>query len=242
MEGGAMNLSAINHTIRALCSEGPMTASLLPAWRCRTEDELFFDVAVCILSSQSLFELAVATADNLKRGGLLAASAYRNWNGHYEEALRFALAKPARLESRGLTRSAIPRFRNRAARLISTTARCIYGEGKTLRQILSAAASPAGARRSLVAAVAGFGPKQASLFLRRIGYCADLAVLDTHILDYLRLAVGISPKPSALSSLSTYEQLELEFRRVAEGFGYSVGCVDLATWVTMRVAKRGSVA
>jgi N-glycosylase/DNA lyase len=90
----------------------------------------------------------------------------------------------------------------------------------------------------LVAAVSGFGPKQTSLFLRRIGYCSELAVLDTHVLDYLRMACGIRPKPGALSRLSSYEYVENEFRRVAKEFGYAVGCVDLAMWVTMRVAKR----
>ncbi|WP_419600764.1 hypothetical protein, partial [Thiolapillus sp.] len=94
------------------------------------------------------------------------------------------------------------------------------------------------ARELLVKNVWGFGPKQASLFLRRVGYCAELAALDTHILDYLRLARGIDPKPSALSRLASYERVEKEFQRVASDFGHPVGCVDLAMWVTMRVAKR----
>ena len=236
-----MNLSTINHAIKALCSEQLMARSWQSDWRLRTEDELFFDVAVCILSSQTLFELALATADNLRLMGLLRPTACRDWKADYEEALCFTLSQPVQLESDSVTRSAIPRFRNRTARLISTTARRIYGQGATLGQILLSADSAASARKSLVTAVAGFGPKQASLYLRRIGYCGDLAVLDKHILDYLRLAAGIIPKSSALSRLSTYEQLEREFRRVADDFGYSVGCVDLATWITMRVAKRRAV-
>jgi N-glycosylase/DNA lyase len=52
------------------------------------------------------------------------------------------------------------------------------------------------------------------------------------------MARGVDPKPGALSKLSTYEQIELEFRQVARDFGHAVGCVDMAMWVTMRVAKR----
>jgi N-glycosylase/DNA lyase len=110
--------------------------------------------------------------------------------------------------------------------------------GQSLRDTLFSASSAREARELLVQQVWGFGPKQASLFLRRVGYCAELAVLDTHILDYLRVARGLDPKPSALSRLASYERIEVEFQRVAEEFGHSVGCVDLAMWVTMRVAKR----
>lgn len=234
-----MNLSAINRAIEALCSEEPMTAPMRSRWRSCTENELFFDVALCILSSQTLFELALATAESLKRVGLLEASACRRWGIHYEEALSLTLAKPVRLEGQ---RAAMPRFRNRVAKLIATTAKRIYGEGKTLQALLASANSAADARRNLVTAIAGFGPKQASLYLRRIGYCVDLAVLDTHILDYLKLIGSMEPKPGALSRLSTYEQVEREFQRIAESFGHPVGCVDLAMWVTMRVAKRGSFA
>jgi N-glycosylase/DNA lyase len=110
-----------------------------------------------------------------------------------------------------------------------------------VRGILFSARSARHARELLVNAVSGFGPKQASLFLRRVGYCSELAILDTHILDYLRMAHGIDPKPGMLSRLTSYERIEVEFQRVASEFGHAVGCVDLAMWITMRVAKREAV-
>jgi N-glycosylase/DNA lyase len=127
------------------------------------------------------------------------------------------------------------------ASLLATTVTTMRDQDQSLRKILFSAGSARKARESLVKQVWGFGPKQASLFLRRVGYSAQLAVLDTHIIDYLRLARGIDPKPSALSRLPGYEQIEAEFQRVAAGFGHSVGCVDLAMWVTMRVAKREAI-
>ncbi len=237
-----MNLSAINRAIEALCSEEPLASMQQSDWTVRTEDDLFFDVAVCVLASQTLFELALATADGLRRSGLLASSSYEKWTPHYEEALSAALARPVTLEQEGATKCVRPRFRNRAAKLIAATAHRIYGAGSTLRGILASADSAAEARGNLVVTVAGFGPKQASLYLRRIGYCADFAVLDTHILDYLSLAANIEAKPAALSCLSTYEKVERDFERIARSFGYPLGRVDLAMWITMRVAKRGSFA
>ncbi len=131
-----------------------------------------------------------------------------------------------------------PRFKNRLASLLTSTIVEIYGHAKTIRGLLFSARSAKDARLLLTQFVWGFGPKQASLFLRRIGYCADLAVLDVHVLDYLQLARGISVSPSKLARLPFYENIENTFREVASDFGHSLGCVDLATWLTMRVAKR----
>jgi len=127
------------------------------------------------------------------------------------------------------------------ASLLGSTVRTIHSQGTSLHEILSSAQSALHARELLVNSVSGFGPKQASLFLRRVGYCSDLAVLDVHILDYLRIAHGINPKAGTISRLASYERIEAEFQRVAREFGYAIGCVDLAMWVTMRVAKREAV-
>jgi len=52
------------------------------------------------------------------------------------------------------------------------------------------------------------------------------------------LAKGIFITPRKLGLLTFYEEVEDNFREIASDFGHSLGCVDLATWVTMRVAKR----
>jgi len=143
-----------------------------------------------------LFELALATADGLRLSGLLTASSYEEWRSHYEEALSTALARPVTLEQAGSTKCVRPRFRNRAAKLIAATAHRIYGVGSTLRGILASADSAAEARRSLVVTVAALVRSRRVCNLRRIGYYADFAVLDTHILDYLSLAANIEAKAS----------------------------------------------
>lgn len=221
-----------------MCSEVGSLGISVPDWRSLSEEDLLYEATVCVFGSQMLFEVAVAAADRVKELGLLRVGQTIRRRQDYEARLAAVLSEPLSVEINGTHRLMLPRFRNRLAVLLATTVEAIHGQGSSLRGILRTARSAQHARELLVAAVSGFGPKQTSLFLRRIGYCSELAVLDTHVLDYLRIACGIEPKPGTLSRLSSYEYVENEFRRVAEEFGYAVGCVDLAMWVTMRVAKR----
>jgi N-glycosylase/DNA lyase len=232
-----MNMAAVDKTIRALCVEVRSGAGGVRDWHLRTEEELLHEACICMFSSQMVFEVAEAAARRIKDRGLLRSGKLDD----YEQRLSLALYEPLTVERDGKTRQVRPRFRNRLASLLATTVSTMREQGQSLRGTLFSSASAREARELLVRQVWGFGPKQASLFLRRVGYCAELAVLDTHILDYLRVARGIDPKPGALSRLSGYERIEAEFQRVAAEFGHPVGCVDLAMWVTMRVAKREAI-
>lgn len=232
-----MNMIAVDRTIRVLCADVKDSDRGIRDWQLHTEEELLYEACVCMFSSQMVFEVAEAAAQCIKDLGLLRAMKPAD----YEQRLSAALSEPLAVERGGAIRHVRPRFKNRLASLLATTVTTMRDRGQSLRETLFSAGSAREARELLVKRVWGFGPKQASLFLRRVGYCAELAVLDTHILDYLRVARGIDPKPSALSRLADYERIEAEFQSVAAEFGHSVGCVDLAMWVTIRVAKREAI-
>lgn len=233
-----MNAEIINRTIDVMCREIKAQGGSALDWRLLTEDEMLYEAAICIFGSQMQFEMAVATADRLRDRGLLLSKGGAN-TSDYAERIRETLSQPLLVPGKnGVARAVKPRFRNRLASLLATTVAEIYGKGLSLRRLLVAADSAKDARKALMLNVWGFGPKQASLFLRRVGYCADLAVLDVHVLDYLHLTRGVRIAPSRLGRLSCYEEIEDTFREIASRFGYSLGCVDLATWLTMRVAKR----
>jgi N-glycosylase/DNA lyase len=229
---------AIDRTIRQMCAEVNKMNDERACWRHLSEDELFYEIAVCIIGSQMRYEHALDIADFLKDQGLLSKSSCMADFVQYAQVLTGIFSKPLEITKERKTRTISMRFKNRIPKLLADTAKNIYENGQTINGILTSAVDSLHARELLVHNVRGFGPKQASLFLRRIGYCSELAVLDTHILDYLRLAVGIEVKPWALARLKWYENIEAEFRRISNDFGYSVGCVDLAMWITMRVAKR----
>jgi N-glycosylase/DNA lyase len=232
-----MNISVINTTIKALCAEVSQNSQDVPNWRLRTEEELLQEICICMFSSQMLFEVAEASARHVKNLGLLCHTDIVN----HEKRVLEALSTPLFVDVNNKVRLVRPRFKNRLANMLATTMSTIRMSGQPLRDTLFAMKSAHEARERLIKLVWGFGPKQASLFLRRIGYCANLAVLDTHVLDYLRLAQGITPKPSSLSRLCNYEKIEAAFQAIADEFGYTTGCVDLATWITMRVAKRETI-
>lgn len=237
-----MKLYAINRAIQEMCVEVTSVCEAKLDWRNLSEEQLLFEATVCMFSSQMVFEVAEAAAGRIFERGLLNSNLGAVNISDYEAELAAALSEPLYIvSSQGKGRHVKPRFKNRLASLLAATVQSIYSCGTTLRDKLTSAKSSRHAREILVNCVWGFGPKQASLYLRRIGYCSELAVLDTHVLDYLRLASGIVPKPSSLSRLTSYELLENEFQRIAREFGHSVGCVDLATWVTMRVAKRETI-
>ncbi len=234
-----MTVDIINQTIRAMCREVETQASAAQNWQLMAEEEFLYEAAICIFGSQMVFEMAVATADRLREKKLLQPAPRSQSFQVIERKVVQALSDPLSIPTcDGTQRWVRPRFKNRLASLLAKTIVEIYGQSRTIRGFLFEARNAREARETLMQHVWGFGPKQASLFLRRVGYCADLAVLDVHVLDYLQLARGLSLSPSKLGRLSLYEEIENTFREISAEFGHSMGCVDLATWLTMRVAKR----
>jgi len=234
-----MSTVFIDETIRSICNEINFQGGSTKNWKLLTEEELLYEAVVCIFSSQMIFEVAVAIVDRLAELKYLRIQQRFFDRNDYEASILAALSNPIAIRnSDGKIRYVRPRFKNRLASLLTKNMAEIHSHYGSLQQLLSASKSSKESRKSLIQLVHGFGPKQASLFLRRIGYCTDLAVLDTHVMDYLRLFHNCQMPTSKLGSLLFYEQIENQFRDIAIGFGHSIGCVDLATWITMRVAKR----
>jgi N-glycosylase/DNA lyase len=231
-----MNIATLDNVIRQMCEEVSKSSDPQHCWDSRSEEDLLYEIAVCILSSQVVFEMAVACADALRAASLFCKRNLKRPD--YEGLVLETLSKPVTYLSNDTERKSLPRFKNRLSRLLSLTALHLIATGTTIKSLLKNAESPTHARQQLVDTVFGFGPKQASLFLRRIGYCDHLAIIDTHIIDYLNLAKAMTHSRSRLSSLPYYQNIEEHFRQIADEFGFSVGCVDLAMWITMRVAKR----
>ena len=233
-----MNLALVDRVAKSLCSEISKFDRDIGAWRLLTEEHLLREACFCIFSSQMKFEVAEAITSRLETRGLLYAACNGTRNEGYQESVSASLSEAVTVTRASRQWQQRPRFGNRFASFLLSTIATMKDHGITLHQILRDADTAYEARADLIKWVKGFGPKQASLFLRRVGYSFNLAVLDTHIMDYLRTARGIDFKPYAIARLSSYELVEKDFRRIAERFGHSVGCVDLAIWVTVRVAKQ----
>ena len=87
------------------------------------------------------------------------------------------------------------------------------------------------AREWLVRNVKGFGYKEASHFLRNVGF-RDVAILDRHILRYLKERGLIEEVPKTLGRRS-YLKLEILLSAIARKLKLSLGELDLYLWYIM---------
>ncbi|MCS7135632.1 MAG: N-glycosylase/DNA lyase [Nitrososphaerota archaeon] len=84
------------------------------------------------------------------------------------------------------------------------------------------------ARERLIKNIKGLGYKEASHFLRNVGY-EGLAILDRHILRGMKEVGIIEEVPKALTK-RTYLKLEKKFVQFAKDLGMSPEALDLVMW------------
>ncbi|MDW7978882.1 MAG: N-glycosylase/DNA lyase [Candidatus Caldarchaeum sp.] len=83
-------------------------------------------------------------------------------------------------------------------------------------------------RDSLVGSVKGMGMKEASHFLRNIGF-DGVAIIDRHVLNYLS-AVGVVRRKPKTITRKQYLTLERRFKKCAEKAGLNPSALDLVVW------------
>jgi len=116
------------------------------------------------------------------------------------------------------------RFPNKRAEFIYK-ARAHRGD---LKRIITSQLSSRAARDWLVENITGLGMKEASHFLRNVGYL-DLAVIDKHILTHMedQGIIGERPKTMTRKRYLEYEEILM---RVAGRLGMPLGQMDLYLW------------
>ena len=219
------SLPAIEHAIRDVCSALDERASV--SWEKHSEDDLWRGLVFCILGSRVKIEVVHAAVERMDGMRLLSDPRRNARFDQYEEDTVTALS------------GGYPFYRSRANQ-IRRAAEHLYSSRGSILELLNSASDARSARRLLASEVAGLGPKQASLFLRNIGYAKCIAVLDVHVLTYLSW-VGVTDAPlKSVSTLGKYQALEDSFIEHACSFGCSPDQFDLAVWVVMKVAKEES--
>ncbi len=225
-------LPAIKAAIREVCFALEERSHRPPFWASMTEDDLWRELVACILGSRVRFEVAHSALERMGKRRLLCERRRSSRFKQYERDVMEALSgwgapdQPNRY----------PFFQVRANQ-IRRAAERLYESGDTLHSFLEGSRDIRDARRRLALEVSGLGPKQASLFLRNIGYGAHVAVLDIHVLTYMSW-VGLTEAPMrSISTVRKYEALEEAFIEHAYSLGYTPDRFDLAVWVVVRVAK-----
>jgi len=197
------------------------------------ERDLIYELVCCVLSSRVPFELARAATDRMDQELLLEADVWKTPIPSLHERMLEVLLAPLDLSGKA-RRYRFPHVR---AKQLEETRQALIRVSGGLPALIDNSIEDLEARRRLVREVSGFGPKQASMFLRNVGRSYDLAILDSHVMRFGRATGVLSGQVP--TSLSQYEQLENSFRHYAKTTGYSVGCVDSAVWITMQAAQAG---
>ncbi len=96
-----------------------------------------------------------------------------------------------------------------------------------IKSILNSFSNRREARQWLVNNVKGLGMKEASHFLRNIGY-KDIAIIDFHIVDLLERE-GLIEKPKTLSA-KKYLETENLLEKISKKTGLNLGELDLYLW------------
>ena len=221
------SLPAIEYAIRDVCVALDETGRASASWSRHSEDDLWRELVSCILGSRVRFEAAHAAVERMEGMRLLSRPRRIAHFDQYEQDTVTALS------------GGYPFYRVRANQ-IRRAAERIYGSRGSIRDFLDRAGDVCDARRLLASEVSGLGPKQASLFLRNIGYAKNVAVLDVHVLTYMSW-VGLTDAPiKSVSTVRKYETLENSFIEHASSLGFTPDQFDLAVWVVVRVAKEES--
>ena len=222
-------IPTISNAIQEVCFALEEKHHRLPSWTSMTEDDLWRELVACILGSRVRFEVAHSAVERMDRRRLFSEQRRSSRFQQYEQDVMGALSEGS---ASGGPR--YPFFRVRANQ-IRRAAERLYSNKESLRKFLEGDIRDT--RRRLASEVSGLGPKQASLFLRNIGYTTHVAVLDIHVLTYMRWVGLIETPVKSISTVRKYEALEDSFIEHAYSFGYAPDRFDLAVWVVVKVAK-----
>ena len=167
--------------------------------------EWFSELCFCILTANSKAKTAISIQKQLGAEGFCNSGA-----GDVKKCIR--LNKH--------------RFHNNKTRFI-VAARKHLNIKEIMQEIVQKEGEKA-AREWLCKEVKGLGYKEASHFLRNVGY-KNLAILDRHILNLMVEHGFIEEKPKSLP-WKNYLRIEEKFTKIAKKLGMSCAELDLYMW------------
>lgn len=204
--------------------------------RLTKECDLFSELVLCILSSQEKYEAALASMKVLKEINALEIPRDKCELSNLEFKIANLLRTPVIFIFNKKKHQRRIRFFKKKTSFIMKTIENIYMNGLTINKIVSAYTCYNTTRNEIIKHSCGLGPKQASMFLRNIGYHSEFAVLDKHVISYMKLMGLVSSCP-LYSSISSYQKIERILRSYAALNKMSLLHLDLGIWTTMRALK-----
>jgi len=207
----------------------------------RSEKKLLTELILCILSSQEKYEIALSASKQIQR--TLVMPTDKNTLRVSKNEIQYILSHPIRFTYQNKKYERRIRFFERKISYIQKTLENLYNKKIVLKDIVAGKSRcPYELRKTIMNHSFGLGPKQASMFLRNIGYSNELAVLDKHVVDYMQILGLTNLNLTSISRISIYQQMEQELRKYADQNKVGLLHLDLAIWTTMRTLKSGNYA
>jgi len=175
-------------------------------WKGGSSQEVLEELLFCILTPQSNAHRCWDIITDLRGGGVIMTIG--------REELSEALGKGARFKN------------NKSRYFIEARERFTNTD---IRERLGGFSDPCQAREWLVTNIKGIGYKEASHFLRNIGWGGDLAILDRHILKNLVLCGAIGEMPKSINA-KRYCEIESKMRAFSKLIGVPMDHLDLVFW------------
>jgi len=199
-------------------------------WKELTETKLLEELVLCLLSSSVKYEVAASYVEYFTEAGF-----FNSWllNVPNQEELYVIMNTPILVKSKYI-RYRFPK--QKSIQLYNLIAN-IYGQGSSIKQILNKSKDPKFIRENLVEICSGIGNKQSSMFLRNIGFTNKLAILDTHLIDYLK-TIQIIPSNFKLNTTKKYILVEDKYLDYAVSNNFDMSHLDSAIWSIMKVYKK----
>ena len=177
------------------------------AWE-GTEQEVFAEMAFCILTPQSKAKNAWKAITNIVENGLL-------YEGKAEEIVEFLN---------------IVRFKNNKSRYLVELRELMTRDGKLQpKKILSGIGDTFEKRKWILKNVRGMGLKEANHVLRNLGFGENIAILDRHILRNLEALNVIDEIPKTITEKKYYE-IEEKMREYSDFSKIRMDELDLVLW------------
>jgi N-glycosylase/DNA lyase len=177
-------------------------------WQNGNDEDIFLEFVFCIFTPQSKAVNCWAAVEELKERNLI-------FKGKPEEIAEVIGSKV--------------RFKNNKAGYLVEAREFFRKKGGIKKYIESGLNDIRKLRDDLAKSVKGIGFKEASHFLRNIGFGEKLAILDRHILKNLVVLGVINEIPKTLSE-KKYKEIEKKLEKFSEYIGIRMDYIDLTLW------------
>jgi len=177
-------------------------------WMTGTKEEIFVELVFCILTPQANGRSCWSAVENMIKKGVL-------FTGDRGQIIK------------ELSRARF--IQKKSAYIVEAREKFLNDSEVSIKSIISQIGEGYEAREWLVQNVKGIGYKEASHFLRNIGFEQNLAILDRHILKNLK-SIGLIEKiPDSLSK-RRYFEIEKRMMEFSKAVQIPMSHLDLVMW------------